>query len=380
MDAFTFSQQLAQHTDSSEMRVNQRLSSWMNVCLDIWAKGDEIVLPGLGTFAVHREMEYIVEHPTTKERTLYPPRLELALTLQTDFMDGKLSISKEKLRWLVPLAEKWAISIEDTESFVTHFLSLLRNTLIRERYVKVHAWGTFKLWEEKDKLPEVTFRLEKKAYKALNRPFACFEPVLLREGVSFTEPLFASPIEEKEEVNAPPLIEEPQKDNTTKEDTLPPPIAPVSHSVSRKERSHRNEMWKGIGIGLLCALFIASGYYFFSQKETTKTPPVNTSQQAPSTQEVIASDTLDTETIQVEEEADTPTVYDAQKRYVITGTQGIDTLDRGETLARLADKYYGIKDFWVYIAEHNAERIKDPNNIPLGTVLSIPTLREKSEP
>ena len=38
----------------------------------------------------------------------------------------------------------------------------------------------------------------------------------------------------------------------------------------------------------------------------------------------------------------------------------------------IALKYYGHKLFWVYIYEYNKAVIKDPNNIPIGTVIDIP--------
>ena len=50
------------------------------------------------------------------------------------------------------------------------------------------------------------------------------------------------------------------------------------------------------------------------------------------------------------------------------------TLIRGDYLVILARKYYGDKDFWVYIYEANKEKIKHPNTIPAGTRIAIPKL------
>ena len=44
----------------------------------------------------------------------------------------------------------------------------------------------------------------------------------------------------------------------------------------------------------------------------------------------------------------------------------------GSSLTQIAMEYYGDKTFWVYIYEHNKSRIKDFNNIPVGTELRLP--------
>lgn len=52
------------------------------------------------------------------------------------------------------------------------------------------------------------------------------------------------------------------------------------------------------------------------------------------------------------------------------------TIEPGQTLRMIGLKYYGHKSFWVYIYQDNKEKIKNPNNVPLGTKLSVPP-REK---
>ena len=60
--------------------------------------------------------------------------------------------------------------------------------------------------------------------------------------------------------------------------------------------------------------------------------------------------------------------------YQIVGTIESHTIKRGDTLAKLARKYYGNKKIWPYIVKHNQKVIKDPNNVPIGTTLKIPRL------
>lgn len=53
-----------------------------------------------------------------------------------------------------------------------------------------------------------------------------------------------------------------------------------------------------------------------------------------------------------------------------------DTIRRGITLRNLAAKHYGNGDYWVYIYQANRNKIRNPNNVPIGTKLSIPSLTD----
>ncbi len=54
--------------------------------------------------------------------------------------------------------------------------------------------------------------------------------------------------------------------------------------------------------------------------------------------------------------------------------QSEEELKPGMSLAQLARKHYGITEFWVYIYEANADRIKNPNRLPDGLTIMIPRL------
>lgn len=64
--------------------------------------------------------------------------------------------------------------------------------------------------------------------------------------------------------------------------------------------------------------------------------------------------------------------------YTITGTMDTYTLQNGESLVKVALKYYGNKKLWPYIVRHNRKVIKNPDNVPVGTVLQIPKLSPKN--
>ncbi len=63
--------------------------------------------------------------------------------------------------------------------------------------------------------------------------------------------------------------------------------------------------------------------------------------------------------------------------YIIKGTQTTYVVKQGETLTRISLRFYGTKNLWPYIVKHNPDVIKQPNNVPYGTLLKIPELIRK---
>ncbi len=63
--------------------------------------------------------------------------------------------------------------------------------------------------------------------------------------------------------------------------------------------------------------------------------------------------------------------------YEIVGTETIYTVKEGETLTRISLRFYGTKALWPYIVKHNADVLKNPNNVTSGTTLKIPKLIKK---
>ncbi len=63
--------------------------------------------------------------------------------------------------------------------------------------------------------------------------------------------------------------------------------------------------------------------------------------------------------------------------YTIVGTEATYTIQEGETLTRVALRFYGTKALWPYIVKHNPGVIKNPDNVPYGTTIKIPKLVKK---
>lgn len=63
--------------------------------------------------------------------------------------------------------------------------------------------------------------------------------------------------------------------------------------------------------------------------------------------------------------------------YTIAGTETTYTIKEGETLTKVALRFYGTKSLWPYIVKHNPSVIKNPDNVPFGTTIKIPKLVKK---
>jgi len=88
---------------------------------------------------------------------------------------------------------------------------------------------------------------------------------------------------------------------------------------------------------------------------------------------VIPKDTALTDTVEVVEPVDSlQLLFDNPRVYneFIASEQ----INAGSRLTIMSKKYYGTKDFWVYIYEANKERIQNPDNIEMGTLIRIPKL------
>lgn len=97
----------------------------------------------------------------------------------------------------------------------------------------------------------------------------------------------------------------------------------------------------------------------------------------------IEYDTLATDSVPeviteepVEEVVDSLKIlFDGPRKY--NKFLGTETIKQGSRLTLIAERYYGLKDFWVYIYEANKERIANPDNLPLNVEIRIPQVDKR---
>lgn len=90
-------------------------------------------------------------------------------------------------------------------------------------------------------------------------------------------------------------------------------------------------------------------------------------QQDTLTQEVVTEPTEPVDELQVL--FDQPRVY---KEFIAT-----EKVIPGSRLTRIAERHYGVKEFWVYIFEANRDLLNSPDDIAVGMQLKIPKLNPK---
>lgn len=160
-----------------------------------------------------------------------------------------------------------------------------------------------------------------------------------------------------------PVLELPSKS----EPKLEPEIKPLSEPAKPVSRKliHKGTY---LGIAAVIIVLICSAIIYIGKDRLQKVP---TRPVIAQTQDSVASVdaygqkdsvvvTPDSVELRTSNEAPKPKVLDSVK---IAG---------GDRLTVIALKYYGNKLFWVYLYRHNQSRIKDPNNVPIGTIIEVP--------
>ena len=312
-------------------------------------------------------------------------------------MDEKLTI--ENIATI--LAAKLNIEQTDADAFVCSFLSLIEEGLKRDKYVKVKGLGTFKLIVLPGNGSKVVFIPDASLRDNVNKPFSHFGPVELNDGVSFSDIDEISSSEGSDSTShtdsEPDLIEEEQTVSVAIEEK---PLSVFDNETEGKERKWLVS-WYMLAAVLFVGVIIGGGIMWgvFSDRNVglvdenvpllaeEEPLPVATGDTAVVSEDTIevtdkkADDTLtfhkkviDSIITAATDDADEIEYLSDEVVYKISGTLDTFTIKNGSTLSKVAYKYFRNKKLWPYIVMYNKDNIKDPNNVPIGTVLRIPKL------
>lgn len=204
---------------------------------------------------------------------------------------------------------------------------------------------------------------------------------------------------EVKEIPVPPSPAEPE-----------PEAEPVNAAENKGTQGNAGKWWTGIVVCILLACAGVVGYLYLPDMqhgepeqdiEIEEVPPVR----MPATTDTIPETKADTTASakennpgeKVEQTAATDRPSEASQKqtdrkpaapkkqpfvpdsvnYEIDGTQTEYTIQEGETLTRVALKFYGTKALWPYLVKYNADILKNPDNVPSGTTIRIPKLVKK---
>ena len=148
----------------------------------------------------------------------------------------------------------------------------------------------------------------------------------------------------------------------------PPPYRreKLQESTSAPVERTNRRLWLWIVTPLVAVLLMALLLWFFvfGREERTQSPVATPS---PSITAPV-EETPAIDTVAPIDSVTPPADTMAQPEILTTVTLGA-----GDYLARYARRYLGRSEYWIYIYLANKEQIEDPDNIPLGTEIKIPT-------
>ena len=415
-----------------QLETSQQL--WRALCQQVEQRllsGLSLTFPEIGEWKLEEHREYVARTADGKQ-WLIPPRLTLGLRPVED--RGVTSLSIDLLR--DALSEATHVSGEQVAAWLRAIPTLWRALYDEGIQIVWAGLGSFMpITSESGERSGYRFIPAEALCAALNKPFSMFAPVEvapspsspdleLREidqldqltKVEPIEVLFAPREPIQEEVVTPPVVEEvvepvvtgelqqPESPAVVVEEEIlqapadeapieapqPAPSAAVTAPVEKdpfidQEAHPRMLVWVFVALGIAMAfcLFI---YLLSIQPELEMkdkaSAAVEAVQPSPApavpavpAQTIDETDTLQTTSIATQEEA-TSSVAPSEA-VVSTASSQAETIERvrlrpGDRLSRLALKKYGNKAFWVYIYEENRAQLKDPDNIPVGAVITLP--------
>jgi len=335
------------------------------------------------------------------------------------------------------LAVKHGMDRKNADSFVKEFFQLIEESLEHDKYVKIKGLGTFKLigvgsresinvnTGERFEIQghtKVSFTPEPTLKDIINRPFSHFETVALNEGTVLDDTPVENDNEEEDTVlsvkeeNMQEEVKDEQNETVADIPETEPEPEPESSQQEGvvKKTSDSSTMKYFIGIVVFIVLLCGSAVVFMYYPSLLDSPVAESSEK-----ETLAGQVIDKPVIPQEEDkalADSvvahgsvvvpdsvrepvktdsvskaavqapKTVVQTKKavpfepdsvKYTIEGTETTYTIKEGETLTRVALRFYGTKALWPYIVKHNPKVIKNPDNVPYGTTIKIPKLVKK---
>jgi nucleoid DNA-binding protein len=278
------------------------------------------------------------------------------------------------------LVEKSGITKKEAELFLKEYFETINEALIQDKLIKIKNLGTFKLIEVSDResidvttgnrvlIPahhKVNFIPDNNLAQIVNEPFSLFEVIELENN------------EEHEKLeDIPQTIVEKSVENDIKETEteLEPEKTEIEDTKMEtkykdyEDTKKRRIKWDSIFFGGI--LLIAAGlfYYFYSLDKKDSTSRLSFDEKA-----VI--DTIKTQIDTIKTQIDTIKIQIDKIESVVVPDKK-RTVQKGERLTLIALQEYGHKSFWVYLYLENKNIIKNPDNIPAGLKIKIPSAQK----
>lgn len=332
------------------------------------------------------------------------------------------------------LAAKRNIKSKEAETFLKVFFETISNAILEDKIVKIKGLGTFKMIDVQDResvnvntgerivIPghsKISFTPDTELKDQVNKPFALFQTVIINEGTSledmesFESPVvlpesfdikYVEEVQEPRNVEVNQVFESVQDVQKVQEVQDVPKATPVVHEPK----------WWHISPVMLALLFallwiaLLLGYFTGKYNLFNIDQMINKSDQVAVVkvdtvyvEKTVEQDSLYIQSLEdslrmvVEEEIITkkeptktrtpladntaikPTETKKQSPVVfeIVGHKGVRSIKWGDYLLKIVREEYGTEDALKYVISYN--KFTDPNNLPVGTEVKLPKLREK---
>ena len=399
---------LSERIGTSE-EITHRIVKYINKCVgNILESGKGLSIPPLGVFVIEKRMERVVIDPSTQKRMLIPPQNLLKLTDEVNGTEDTASVHDV----VKELARLTKLPDDVADTIVNSFLGYIQIALKNDDHLDIDGLGHFQMTSDSQ---TIFFTPSQTMSSLVNRPFAQFVPVILNDGVVFSdiEEVGAKPTEEtkekkekeereekeqKEHANAEIRVEVPapteqQEPSTATEQqetakaeapTANQPAATLAEqplNVQEEQEASSTEvststprpknssLWKIASVFLLLTLVgSAIGYLIGNALRRDEAPEVT---------ETISNDTLQTPAVAEEKELqidiDEVNSHVTYGAYRITGVDTVIVVSRTQSVKNLSATYFGGEQMEMYIRALNG----DKETVEAGDTLRIPHLELK---
>ena len=323
------------------------------------------------------------------------------------------------------LSSKMNITKKEAETFLKEFFTVSTEVITSGEELRINGLGLFKpIWVEARgsiniqtgepvEIPghyKLSFIPDKVLREAVNAPFSSFSVEVLNDHVPI-EDMTAVPsqdIDENNDICNTENVELQDSKEIREKEEEDEPIEPeiekfqeeiiqpeLETKVEEKEEdcyedylrksASRKSFWWGVlsafGIIIIC---LAGGIFFMGNdspyvvkigeytlslgKQSIDSRPMNNNPES-----VVLPENKDTLSEMEKDSVLKDSVISASPLAAPEVKPVIETIRSGVFLTTLARKYFGHKAFWVYIYEENKDVIKNPNQVPIGTRLTIPS-------
>lgn len=378
--------------------------------------GLSLTFPEIGEWRLEEHREYVARTEEGKQ-WLIPPRLTLGVRPVEE--RSVTSISIDLLR--DALSEATQVSVGQVATWLRAIPQLWRTLSEEGNQVVWVGLGSFTPILEDRELVGYRFLPAESLCASLNKPFSMFVPVELAAststadlelheqvqlaGLAETKPITifftrqqphveelpsSAPAPEESDV----VADTSESVATSQVEVVPTPVPPSSEetpadespsidipeevpSGEEQDTRPRPLVWVLVALGIVATtvLFV----YLLSMQPALELKP-----KAPAAEKQVEHKAMHPAHIEAPQ---APVVADTLQPVEPSTAPAVETsaspsssaeviervrLRPGDRLSRLALKKYGHKAFWVYIYEENRAQLKNPDNIPVGAVITLP--------